>query len=585
MAKLEKPKIQKMYNIRNILLVFALTIAFIVRIYWLDKIPPGISGDELAYISTAQSILQNRTKLLGTWNPFTIFSFHYPQGQMQAELPYFLHIPALFIFKNPLFAARITNVIFSVISIYLIYEITNFFFNPLLGIIAAYMTAINPWTIFMARSAYETPSTVFFFLLLLFIILKGKNRKILYAIPVGFLAFYSYIGTKIILIPFAFISMLYTLWGKNKDTFKHQTPIYIIVISSFLVLSAFFYISIHTNQDGSRLNEFFLPTNETVINLVNNWRLTSIDNPFGTFIINKYTLYFRLIINKFFNIFSTSYLFLSGDEIFALYRHGLFYYLDFIFMLLGIAYIYKSNKKTLFLLFGLILIAITPQIIHTKYDNFSQHMTLVFPFFIIFIAAGIGLVIENIKTKKYQLLSAGIIAFLYLVSLGNFIEIYAYHFPIMNYGEFDFRLLSTYINKSLKKERHIIVYSAHKRDFMNNYLFYNNLYSNSTLTSSVLNQDKIIIDNLTVTSCDDKIIPDESSDIIIIDALCNQPISSKRRIRIPQLSDSGRKDVIYNDSLCNNIQLNNFLSRLHVNDFNLMNLTDNKFCSTFLVND
>lgn len=71
-------------------LIIILIITILTRFYLLDRIPIGISGDELLYAVEAKAIFLTGHDIGGTWNPLSAFIFHYPPNEHQAELPYFI---------------------------------------------------------------------------------------------------------------------------------------------------------------------------------------------------------------------------------------------------------------------------------------------------------------------------------------------------------------------------------------------------------------------------------------------------------------------------------------------------------------
>jgi len=100
------------------------------------------------------------------------------------------------------------------------------FFGSRVGVIAGLIAAINPWLIYIGRTDYEQVPATLFFLMGIYILLKAKGWKILWSIPVLYLAFYSYIATKLIFLPLIAIVILYCYFANKKQFLKQYTIVF-----------------------------------------------------------------------------------------------------------------------------------------------------------------------------------------------------------------------------------------------------------------------------------------------------------------------------------------------------------------------
>jgi 4-amino-4-deoxy-L-arabinose transferase-like glycosyltransferase len=168
-------------TLRNYLpLILIIALAFLLRFIWIDKVPNAIGGDELTYVVNARAMFISGSDISGTWNPLTGFIFKYPAYTLpQAELPYFLTAPFVGLFGFSLFSVRIIFVLLSVLSVPLIYLITKTLFSKNAGLAAAFAMSINPWSIYMGRTAYESTPAIFFYLLGFYMLLVFKSKKII----------------------------------------------------------------------------------------------------------------------------------------------------------------------------------------------------------------------------------------------------------------------------------------------------------------------------------------------------------------------------------------------------------------------
>ena len=573
-------------NLLNYLpLILIILLALFLRLLWVDKVPNAIGGDELTYVVNAKAMFMSGSDISGTWNPLTGFIFKYPAYTLpQAELPYFLIAPFVGLFGFSLLSVRIIFVLLSVLSVPLIYLITKTLFNKNAGLAASFVMAVNPWSIYMGRTAYETSPAVFFFLCSFYMLLIFKSKKILLSIPVFFLAFYSYVGTKVSFLPFVIVVVLFSYFFVNKKKYKKE---YLIVLASCFLLVAVFAFTVFMTKGQSRVGELINLNAPQVSQEVDYVRKVSIQNPLTFVFENKITVFSRILLTKLFKSFSFDYLFVFGDQFYSILRHGFFYVLDAMFLLIGFAAAYAFKKRVFFLLFSLTLIGVLPQLLYSaRTDNFSIHLTLTFAILPIFIGVGIWETVNLIKNKLYFRFSLLITGVLYLFLVFNFLNIYFYQFPLGGYFDFHVRLLSKYASLAEKSGQDVIIYSPSAPDIFKKYLFYSNSYNKDTYLQvrKVYKSDEFTFKNLKFVGCDNTIDPTQTRGLIIYDFNCGALKKDYKHIAIPRLSDGGQSYEIFNDKICGKFNLKRYPQNIKIDDFAIENLSQQKFCETFITN-
>lgn len=568
-------------------LILIILLASFLRLLWIDKVPNAIGGDELTYVINAKAMFLTGSDISGTWNPLSGFIFKYPAYTLpQAEFPYLLLAPIVGLTKLSLFDARITYSILSILSVLLIYLIAKELFDKKVGIIAGFIAAINPWFIYIGRTNYESSPAIFFFLLSLLVLLKAREWKILWSIPFLFLAFYSYIGTKLSFLPFVFLACLYSYFVVNKRKYFKQ---YALVSLSCFALVALFAASFvfKVSSSPSRLGEIFTPNDPVIAKQVDAIRKVSIQNPLTGVFENKFTIYFRVILTKLFKSLASDYLFVYGDNFFSILRHGMFYVLDALFLLIGIAGAYATKRKAFWFLLSLIFISTFPQILHTAdLGNMVFHLSLMFPFLVILIAVGIWEILKLFKNKYYFYISSAIVILLYTFLLFNFLNIYFFQWTLQGYYDFHVRVFSKYVALADKNNQQILIYSPSAPDIFKKYLFYSNSYNKDTYLKvrAIYKADKFTFGNLRFVGCDNTINPSETNALIVYDFNCGALKKDYKHIAIPRLSDGGQSYEIFNDKICSEFGLKRYPYGLKVSDFAIENQSQQKFCETFITN-
>ena len=569
--------------LNNLPLFLIISLAFLLRFIWLDKVPNAIGGDELTYVVNAKAMFMSGSDISGTWNPLTGFIFQYPAYTLpQAELPYFLIAPFVGLMGFSLFSVRIIFVLLSVLSVPLIYLIAKTLFNKNAGLLAAFVMSINPWSIYMGRTAYESTPAVFFYLLAFYMLLVFKSKKLLLSIPVLFLAFYSYVATKVSFLPFVILVILYSYFFVNKKKYLKE---YSAVLIACFLLVIFFAFSVFTTTGQSRAGELINLSAPQISQEVDYVRKVSIQNPLTFIFENKLTIFLRIIVTKLFKSFSFDYLFVYGDQFYSILRHGFFYVLDALFSVLGFAYIFAKRKSTFFLLFFLLLAGVLPQLLYSaRVDNFSIHLTLVFGIFPIIIGVGIWETINLIKNKWYFRISFLTIGVLYLFLVLNFLNIYFYQFPMRGYFDFHVRVLSKYAVLANSQGKEVTIYSPSAPDIFKKYLFYSNSYNKDAYLQVRKNykSENFKFQNINFLGCDRTIDVIKKKNLIIYDFNCGSLVDNPSHLAIPRLSDGGQSYQIFNDNICSKYNLKRYPQGISINDFAIENLSIQRFCETFI---
>lgn len=569
-------------KIKRILpLLFIILIALFLRLILLDRIPTGISDDELDYVINAKAIFLTGHDITQTWSPFSLTTppLEYPKG----ELPYLIISPFIGPSDFSLFNARLPYVVFSILLIIILYLIGHNLFGEKQALTIGLVAAINPWSIYFGRTSFDAPLAVLFFILTFYILLITKGRKILIALPFMFLAFYTYIGTKLIFLPFILIILLFA-WKQNK---KYKIKYFILLFLSFLLVLFFL---INSSKSMSRLSEISIFNSNQISQSVNAARKNSISSSLNNIFLNKTSIFTEDSINKFLGFYSTEFLFLHGDtrSTFSIWDHGMFYYLDFLFLMIGFYALYKKYKPVFWLTMGLLLITPLPSVLSTVGTSYPIRSALAFPFLIILI--GIGIWYSVTSFRKYKKIFIVSLIFLYTISLSNFMYIYLFKNPVNNSEAFGFsgRVLSRYLDLSQSKGQKMIVITDDKSSIptlFKQYLFYSNSYNRKTASkiASKINNNIYEAGNISFLNCPFD-LPKDSTVITVRDEGCKSIDRKAKKLTIAQLSDGGEIYKIYNDSVCSNYKLNRYPQNIQLKNLDVEKLSRSEFCNKFITN-
>lgn len=539
-------------------ILLLIVISLLVRTVYLKSIPTGVNGDELGYAITDKTVITSGTDFSGTWKPIDSLLFKYPPGVSQAELPYLYLLPIIKFFGVSIESIRIPGVIFGVLTVVLIYLISRRLFGENTGRWVGLSAAINPWLIYISRTGYEATPSMFFFMMGLYLIIQQNVIPVILSVIPFIFAFYSYIGTKPSLLPFILTSMLI---GYKVNKNKRLVKVYSIIMSLFIIFTVYFAITLLNNHEETRINDILVYDFAGLIKI------------------------FTDAVNKIPDIFSIRYLFRSGDTFFSLYEHGLFYLIDFIFLIIGLSVLYSKQKKYFILFTALIITGIFPQLIHrTTRDNFTPHITLFIPTAIILIGLGIQKSIESVPKKYRNIFPLSIYA-VYIFSFLNFIMVYFFQYPLQAQSDSRMKIATEYINRlNTLKNIHFVV--SDNRDAYIKYLFYQDAIQKNTIVQvkNAIKNKKYKINNISFEPCNNTIRIDQSDEIYFIDPTCGDYPSIKPHIVMPRLIDNGTLFKIYNEELCKQYSLQRYIIVKQITDL-ITTENNNKFCETnFIIN-
>jgi len=567
-----------------LLLIGVIILAAIFRILWLDKVPGGLSNDELDYILNAKAVFLQGSDISNTWNPLTLTTpkSSFPQAEIM-PLVTFIAIGSL---PLSLFYSKLIYSVISIGIVILLYLIAKKLIGEKEAIIVGIIASINPWLLFFGRTAYDAPNAVFFYLFGMYVLLIARGWKLLLAFPFFFLGFYSYIGTKLLLIPFATITIFYSWHFINKRNFKKQ---YVFLFSSCTLLLVVFALSVFFSN-GVRTSEISNPGMEQIIQTTNNQRRLSIQTPLTNVFSNKYVVFTNFSLEKYINVFSPNFLFLHGDSkaLFTLWEHGVFYLTDMFFLIIGLYFLFVKKRSVALLLFALILIAPFPAVISNVGVTYAIRAFLLGPLFLIFIGYGIFSIIFLKRGTRYRITISTAIIILYGVQLLNFSNIYFFRNPIYNSESFNFssRVLMKYLSLQPSGQDAFVVNGNPITPFKQ-YLFYENVYTrkNTKEIAEMYRRNKFSLNNIHFITCEEVMdIPISSLLVYESGTKCKNIPKDNNNLVIAQLGDSGAIYHIRNDRVCNKYYLSSYISGITFSDLSIEGLAEKRFCEKYIVN-
>lgn len=563
--------------ISQIFIILAVSLFF--RLIFLDVIPSGISNDELEYVVNARSFSLNGLDITGKYS-LTNFT---TTSDPKAEFPFLVSLPFVGLFGTSLFTARLGYTLLGCIFVFVLYLIAKELFDSKVAFITGLLAAVNPWSIYYSRTAYDVPVAILMFLIAFYLLLKLKNWHILLMFIPLIIAFYSYIGTKLLFLPFVLTLIIYGFYMVNKK--KYRVP-YLTLFLMSLILFIFFSLNITKTTAGTRLSQIALPTDEKISAQVNYERKLVLENPYKSIFSNKISIYMRERVERYFLAFSPDILFLRGEgnATFSLWYHGLFYYTDVIFLIIGLFFLFIKNRPFLLFIFVLSSISIIPSMVNNGLPSYVHRASLMYPFLLLVTGLGLSRILEITKS----LILKSLIVFVIFLEILNFSYIYFFRFPVYNSEAFAFsqNILSKYLVISVDKKEKVIVVTSSPFALYKMFLFYADVLNNENIKKlqNQVAKEIYVYNNLVFTStCPDNKILSNVTYIVEANHSCLKAFIKEKHVSVPVISDNAVSFAVYHDRICSPYGLSSYVSNLEMSDLKISDLNPKDFCQKFIV--
>lgn len=210
---------------------FIILLGIFLRLYKLDAIPPGFTGDEGWLGLDALDILKNGW--VGIYIPGHAWGYN--------ALHAYIAVPFLKILGGTIFAVRLATVIPSIFHLIAFYFLSKQFLPTRIALLSLAFLSISHWHIHFSRMSYPAVILVPLFSTLsyLFLILAIKSRKNIFFILVGIslgLGINSYLYFNFTFIFLIIFLIAYSIINKDfLKTYFQKLLITLIVFSLFAI--------------------------------------------------------------------------------------------------------------------------------------------------------------------------------------------------------------------------------------------------------------------------------------------------------------------------------------------------------------
>lgn len=411
-------------------LIFLLTLVLFTRFAYLNISPPSPYWEEVALGYDAYSISKTLRDHHGHFLPLVAFESF---GDFKPSLYFYVLVPFIKAMGLSVLTVRLPTILASIaiifgtallaktLSLHFYYKnrfkIANYIFY-----LALFLSTISPWLLTFSRSAWEstlaTALVVWGVNFWLFFIATNLGKWAVLSTLLLSLSTYAYHANRVS-APLLGIALLIFYFWRKKSKLNYKALI-ISGLTAFFVFSPI-ALALFDKSGQQRIAETSIFNDLAIIQESNQQIEINGETFWSKILYHRYLFFTREVLENFISHFRFDYLFVNGD---ANPRHsiqtfGQFYYLDAIFFIFALIFLFRQKKSINLLLIFYLIFMILPAAF-TKAVPHALRTLSALPVFIIFLSFGIWQVLSLIKKQHLKIYLIGIIIFIYSFYFSKF---------------------------------------------------------------------------------------------------------------------------------------------------------------------
>jgi len=382
----------------NRYLVLVLVLGSVLRLILLSQNPPSLNWDEVSHGYNAYSILKTGKDEWGNFLPLIFRAYG------DYKLPSYIYltlIPIYFLGLNSL-SVRLISILAGILTILFTYLLAKKIFGEKVGLLSAFLVAIEPWSLFLSRGAFEANLALTFVVSGIYYFLEGlkKPKKLIASALLLGLSLWTYNSARVF-VPLLVISILLIykdslliIWKKNRK----------ISYLSILIILLFFIPMLWQliNPIGQARYSWVAVLDEGAISQINEARVSSdLPQPLNILLNNKATFFSKRFISNWISHFNPVFLFIKGGTHyqFSIPNTGLINWINAPLLLFGLFHLAKSKGKKRLLLFSWLLLAPIPSSLTREAPHVLRSITLL-PIPMIVSSYGFWMIYKRVNYKR-----------------------------------------------------------------------------------------------------------------------------------------------------------------------------------------
>lgn len=477
-----------MKRVDTVVLVLIVFTAVVLRVHKLTEVPPSLYWDEASLGYNAYALLTSGIDEHGEKYPtarFIAFGDYKPPGYIYAIVPFYK------IFGVNEFSVRFPSAFSGILMVFLAYFLGKHIAQKdSVGLIAAGLLAISPWSLQLSRVAFEAHLAALFNGVAIYLFLLSLRKKLL--LPLSFilftLAFYTFNANRILsplIILLLTIIYIRELWSMKR------WYVMATVISLILLVPSITFLQ--SRESRLRFHEVSIFTSLDTIKKANAHISLTGNSWWASILYNRRVYFLRDFMSHYFDHFKGEFLFVKGDQNprLSTQNAGELYLFELPLLIAGLYTVLKWRSKYTLLLFGWMLLAPIPAAAARETPHMLR-IASILPTYQLFSAVGAVFLWKWLRTQKQLIryVLKGMFGFLIGLNLAYYFHYYWVHYPLDWSGEWQYGYKQMIQKASVLENNYdlINVTSALGRPYIY-FLFYNQVDPNVYLANRRAERD------------------------------------------------------------------------------------------------
>ncbi|MCS7092099.1 MAG: glycosyltransferase family 39 protein [Patescibacteria group bacterium] len=344
----------KLLKNSKLIILFIFIFAFVLRFWNIEKIPPSLNWDEISHGYNAYSILKTAKDEWGEFMPLIFRAY----GDYKLPVYIYFTAPSIAVFGLNELGVRFVSIIFGSLAVLFTYFLSKEIFKDkknkeFIAILATFFVAIEPWTFFISRGAFEANLAFSFVVLGILLFFKSFQNALFLPFSFFFLSLSTWTYNSARVFVPAILVFMFLIYRKNLIYIsKTEKSKFFISVAILVFMIIPMFVQLITPVGQARYSKVSI-IDEGAINEINELRRVSEYPDFiDRILYNKGTYFVWHFAQNLLSHFEVSYLFTNGGSHyqFSVPGYGLLNKANIVFFYLGLVFVIFSKLKNKYLI-------------------------------------------------------------------------------------------------------------------------------------------------------------------------------------------------------------------------------------------
>jgi 4-amino-4-deoxy-L-arabinose transferase-like glycosyltransferase len=402
-------------------LFLIVVLASVLRFSYLDYCPPAMNWDEVSHGYNAYSILTTGKDEWGVRFP-AIF-----RAYGDYKLPVYIYVtaisekffgPTTLAVRLPSVLAGIGTVIFSYLLVLELFKRKN------IALISAFLVAIEPWSLFLSRGAFEANLALFLIVSGVYLFLKSFRRArslILGTVLLG-LSVWTYNSARVF-VPALVVALVLIYRGDLGRLAKEHKKTVVISLFLFVLFFAPMLIQLLQPVGMARYGKVSIVDRGAIAKIEQARNISTLAPVLNRLVNNRYIYFSGVFAKNWASHFTASFLFIKGgsDYQFSIPGRGILFWPGIIPLMIGFLHLIIKRSKESLLVLAWLLISPIPSALTSEAPHVLRAIVML-PVPMIVTAIGIYTIADWLNGKIH--IFGQVMVFLYILVSFFFLENY-----------------------------------------------------------------------------------------------------------------------------------------------------------------